>query len=210
MKPYFCLLVGLPGLDFENEKIEVDRAETLQDAKALIRTRMYDAVVINVTLPDADGYDITKFYPHYRTIIVVDGNANLMNGKNGVYKVIECCSAEKIIENIFNIISNYSNKNDDSLMVLLSIQDSIEELKTSSGFMKSSLNEVHTRLDKLEQNQDTLKNTFGKFSEQRIKAEQFFIDTVTVLRGDLNELSEQTDGSERSREAIRRNLEEAG
>jgi len=210
MKSYFCIIVGLPNIDFENEKIEIDRAETLQEAKKLIKTRIYDAAIVNVELSDAEGYDITKFYPHYRTIIVVDGNINLMDGKNGVHKIIECCFTEQIIESIFDIISSYSNKNEDSLMVLLSIQDSIEELKTSSGFMKSSLNEVHNRLDKLEQNQDTLKNTFGKFSEQRIKAEQFFIDTVTVLRGDLNELSEQVDGSERNREAIRRNLEEAG
>lgn len=210
MKPYFCLMVGLPNVDFEDGKIEIDKVDTLQEAKKLIRTRMYDAAVINNDLPDGDGYDITKFYPHYRTIIVITNPEKSMNGKNGVHKIMECCTKDDIIRHINEIISNYSNKTEDSLMVLLSIQDSIEELKNSSGFMKSSLNEVHTRLEKLEKNQNTLKNTFSKFSDQRIKAEQFFIDTVTVLRGDLNDLADKINGSERDTETIRSGLEKVG
>ena len=103
------------------------------------------------------------------------------------------------------------NEKEDSFTVLMSIKNSIEELKTTSGYMKSSLNEIHTHLDKLDQNQNSLKSKFGKFSDQRIKAEQFFINTVTVLRGDLNELSDKVNhGSERNTETIRSPVEEVG
>jgi FtsZ-binding cell division protein ZapB len=90
---------------------------------------------------------------------------------------------------------------EDSFAVLISIKDSIEELKTSSGYMKSSLKEIHSHLDKLDQNQNVLKSKFSKFSDQRIKAEQFFINTVTILRGDLNDLSDKVNnGSKRNTE----------
>ncbi len=101
---------------------------------------------------------------------------------------------------------------EDSLTVLISIKNSIEELKTSSGYMKSSLKEIHTHLDKLDQNQNVLKSKFSKFSDQRIKAEQFFIDTVTILRGDLNDhLSDkEKNGSKGNTETVRSPVEEVG
>ncbi len=103
------------------------------------------------------------------------------------------------------------NEEEDSFTVLISIKNSIEELKTSSGFVKSSLNEIHAHLDKLDQNQNVLKSKFSKFSEQRIKAEQFFIDTVTILRGDLNDLSDkEKNGSKRNTETVRSPVEEVG
>ncbi len=96
------------------------------------------------------------------------------------------------------------NEEEDSFAVLLSIKTSVE-------YMKSSLNEIHTHLEKLDQNQIALKSKFGKFSDQRIKAEQFFINTVTVLRGDLNELSDKVNnGSERKTETIGSSVEEVG
>jgi FtsZ-binding cell division protein ZapB len=102
------------------------------------------------------------------------------------------------------------NEEEDSFTVLMSIKNSIEELKTSSGFMKSSLNEIHTHLDKLDQNQNVLKSNFSKFSDQRIKAEQFFINTVTILRGDLNDLSDKVNGAERNTKTARRIVEKVG
>lgn len=211
MKPYFVLIVGLPELDIEEDKIDIESVDTLKEAKNLIRTRMFDAVVVRNELSDSDGHAITNVFPHYRTILVTDGPLKkLKNGRNGVHKVIECCSKDEIIKCIFDIITTYSNKNEDSLMVLLSIQDSIEELKTSSSFMKSSLNQVHTRLDKLDQNQNVLKTKFGKFSDQRIKAEQFFIDTVTVLRGDVNDLTDKVNEPERDAKTVRSLVEETG
>ncbi len=100
---------------------------------------------------------------------------------------------------------------EDSFTVLMSIKNSIEELKTSSGFMKSSLNEIHTHLDKLDQNQNVLKSNFSKFSDQRIKAEQFFINTVTILRGDLNDLSDKVNnGPKGNTETVRSPVEETG
>ncbi len=100
---------------------------------------------------------------------------------------------------------------EDSFTVLMSIKNSIEELKTSSGYMKSSLNEIHTHLDKLDQNQNVLKSNFSKFSDQRIKAEQFFINTVTILRGDLNDLSDKVNnGSKRNTETTGCPVEEIG
>jgi hypothetical protein len=211
MKPYFVLIVGLPEIDIEDNKIDVEKVDTLKEAKNLIRTRMFDAVVARDVLADSDGHAITNIFPHYRTILVSDSPIKkIKNGRNGVHKVIECCSKEEIIKSIFDIITTYSNKNEDSLMVLLSIQDSIEELKTSSSFMKSSLNQVHTRLDKLDQNQNVLKTKFGKFSDQRIKAEQFFIDTVTVLRGDVNDLVDKVNEPERDAKTVRSLVEETG
>jgi hypothetical protein len=211
MKPYFVLIVGLSELDIQDSKIDVEKVDTLKEAKNLIRTRMFDAVVVKDILEDCEGHAITNVFPHYRTILVSDGPLKkVKNGRNGVHKVIEGCSKEEITKSIFEIITSYSNKNEDSLMVLLSIQDSIEELKTSSSFMKSSLNQVHTRLDKLDQNQNVLKTKFGKFSDQRIKAEQFFIDTVTVLRGDLNDLTERVNESERKTKTVRCPVEEVG
>ncbi len=104
-----------------------------------------------------------------------------------------------------------NEEEEDSLTVLISIKNSIEELKTSSGFVKSSLSEIHTHLDKLDQNQNVLKSKFSKFSEQRIKAEQFFIDTITILRGDLNDLSDKVDnGSKGNTETVRSPVEETG
>ena len=100
---------------------------------------------------------------------------------------------------------------EDSFTVLMSIKNSIEELKTSSGYVKSSLNEIHTHLDKLDQNQNVLKSKFSKFSDQRIKAEQFFINTVTILRGDLNDLSDKVNnGSKRNTETTGCPVEEVG
>lgn len=100
---------------------------------------------------------------------------------------------------------------EDSFTVLMSIKNSIEELKTSSGYMKSSLNEIHTHLDKLDENQNVLKSKFSKFSDQRIKAEQFFINTVTILRGDLNDLSDKVNnGSKRNTETTGCPVEEVG
>jgi FtsZ-binding cell division protein ZapB len=100
---------------------------------------------------------------------------------------------------------------EDSFAVLISIKDSIEELKTSSGYMKSSLKEIHSHLDKLDQNQNVLKSKFSKFSDQRIKAEQFFINTVTILRGDLNDLSDKVNnGSKRNTETTGCPVEEVG
>ncbi len=98
----------------------------------------------------------------------------------------------------------------DNLTILLSIQKSIEELKTSSGFMKTSLKEIHNHLDKLDQNQNGLKSKFSKFSDQRIKAEQFFINTVTVLRGDINDLSDKVNGTERNAKTVGRIVEKVG
>ena len=211
MKPYFVLVVGLPELVIQDNKIDVENVDTLKEAKNLIRTRMFDAVVARNVLSDSDGHAITNIFPHYRTILVSDEPLKqIKNGRNGVHKTIECCSKEEIVKSIFDIITTYSNKNEDSLMVLLSIQDSMEELKTSSGFMKNSLNQVHSRLDKLDQNQNILKTKFGKFSDQRIKAEQFFINTVTVLRGDLNDLSDKVNESERNTETTGRTMEKVG
>lgn len=100
---------------------------------------------------------------------------------------------------------------EDSFTVLISIKNSIEELKTSSGYMKASLNEIHNHLDKLDQNQNVLKSKFSKFSDQRIKAEQFFIDTVTVLRGDLNDLSDKVNnGPKRNAETVGCSVEKVG
>lgn len=96
---------------------------------------------------------------------------------------------------------------EDNLTILLSIQKSIEELKTSFGFMKTGLKEIHVHLDKLDENQNGLKLKFGKFSDQRIKAEQFFINTVTVLRGDLNDLSDRVNGTERNTKTVGRTVE---
>ena len=211
MKPYFVLLIGLPDVDLEHTQIDVEKVLTLQEAKILIKTRFFDAVVVNDVLPDAPGHDITIVYPHYRTILISNKTeVELKNSRNGVHKLLSIPSVDAILENVFEIISTYSNKHEDSLMVLLSIQDSIEELKTSSNFTKSSLKEVHLRLEKLEQNQNILKNKFGKFSEQRIKAEQFFIDTVTVLRSDVTDLTEIVNGSIRDAETDRRSVEKAG
>jgi len=209
MKPYFVLIVGLPEINVIDSKIDIEKVNTLKEAKSLIKTRMFDAVVVKNILQDSEGHEITCIYPHYRTIVVLDSpDDSIKDGKNGVHQV--AASQEDIIKKIFEIISNYSSKNDDSLMVLLSIQDSIEELKTSSGFMKSSLNGVHTRLETLETNQNDLKAKFGKFSDQRIKAEQFFINTVTVLRGDLNELTEKINETERGTETNRGSVEKTG
>lgn len=211
MKPYFVLIIGLPELDIQDNKIDIEKVNTLKEAKSLIKTRMFDAVVVRNILPDSEGHAVTSIFPHYRTILVSDTPLDeIKNGRNGVHTVVECCSKEEIVKNIFDIISTYSNKNEDSLMVLLSIQDSMEELKASSGFMKSSLNLVHTRLDKLDQNQNILKSKFAKFSDQRIKAEQFFINTVTVLRGDVNELSDKINESERNTETTGCTMEKVG
>jgi hypothetical protein len=211
MKPYFVLVVGLPDLNIIDSKIDVEKADTLTEAKSLIKTRMFDAVVIKNVLPDSEGHSITNVFPHYRTILITDNTKEeVRKGRNGVHKIIEYGAKKDIVKYIFEIISTYSSKNEDNLMVLLSIQDSIEELKTSSGFMKSSLNEVHTRLDTLEANQNVLKNNFGKFSDQRIAAEQFFINTVTVLRGDVNVLSDKVNGSERNAETDGRSVEKVG
>jgi uncharacterized phage infection (PIP) family protein YhgE len=209
MKPYFVLMVGLPEINIIDGKIDIEKVNTLKEAKSLIKTRMFDAVVVKNVLQDSEGHAITSIFPHYRTIVVLDSpDDSIKDGKNGVHQV--AAEQQEIVNKIFEIISSYSSKNDDSLMVLLSIQDSIEELKTSSGFMKSSLNEVHTRLETLETNQNDLKSKFGKFSDQRIKAEQFFINTVTVLRGDLNELTEKVNEKERETETDRSSVEKVG
>jgi hypothetical protein len=46
MKPYFVLIVGLSELDIQDSKIDVEKVDTLKEAKNLIRTRMFDAVVV--------------------------------------------------------------------------------------------------------------------------------------------------------------------
>ena len=131
MKPYFVLIIGLPEINIIDSKIDVEKVDTLKEAKNLIKTRMFDVVVVRNILPDSEGHAVTSVFPNYRTIIVTESSKEkIKKGRNGVHKIIGCTPKEDVVKLVFEIISTYSNKNEDSLMVLLSIQDSIEELKT--------------------------------------------------------------------------------
>lgn len=47
--------------DFEKFKVEVETAETYQEAKSLLQSRKFDAVISDIKLPDGTGVDLFRY-----------------------------------------------------------------------------------------------------------------------------------------------------
>ena len=76
----------------------------------------------------------------------------------------------------------------DTLIALMTIQGSIDLLTKSQDFIRNSFRTIHNRLKSLEDSQKILNDNFENFKKQRMRNEQFFIDTVVNLKGDIDEL----------------------
>ena len=70
----------------------------------------------------------------------------------------------------------------------MTIQGSIDLLTKSQDFIRNSFSTIHNRLKSLEDSQKILNDNFENFKKQRMRNEQFFIDTVVNLKGDIDEL----------------------
>ncbi len=182
IKDISILLVGVENTIL-NGHIEVDEASSLTDAKLMIKTKFYDAVVAKFNLDGEKGANITQIYPHYRSIIFINNDQELEELKkyrNGFYSVTTDLSGIELT--VMEIVNKYPKKEQDTLMALLNIQGSIEELTSSHSFIKTSFNSIHSKLKALEEKQEQLNNSFSTFKDQRIKAEQFYIDTMVDMK----------------------------
>lgn len=182
IKEYLVLLIGLPNADkIKTDLINFEVAEDLKTARIKIQSKLYDAVIIAHTLPDGYADELLTFFPSYRTIMISNGK-NGQTKTNGFFKVIGSFDINEMLKAVHRIITKHSQKNNDGLLILLNIKESIKELKTSNDFLKSSFDAVHNRLEKLEKSQSEVHNDFESFKKNREKAEQFFINTVMDIK----------------------------
>jgi hypothetical protein len=181
MKNPSVLFVGITP-KFTIKEMHIDRCNSLAEAKLNIKSKFYDSVITSFHLPDGSGPDITHFFPHYRTIIITDKESkkNLKNYRNGFFAIL--CNLKDVEINIKKIIENYPKKEQDTLLALINIQGSIEELTKSQLYIKSSFGAIHSKLKTLEKQQLNLNNNFTEFKRNREKTEQFYIDTLIDLR----------------------------
>ncbi len=187
IKDITVLTVGIGEISVSRD-IDIEVAVTLNEAIDMIKYKFYDSVIVNFNLKDGVGAKITEFYPHYRTILLVDSEIDketLKKYRNGFFTTIgNTFNIEYLIR---DIVAKYPKKEQDGLIALLNIQGSINELKQSHAFIKAGFGEIHNRLENMHSIQKDLSNSFKEFKDQKSKTEQFYIDTLVDVKAKLNE-----------------------
>lgn len=180
------LEVGIGAELLQNCGCELESSKTLEDAKIMLKSKLYDAVIINYTLPDGKGIDITLMYPHYRTIIVSkeEDLPEIKSHRNGFHSILT--NLDTVHEDIMSIVKNNPKKDKDFFMTLLNIQGSIETINDSNRFMKINFNNIHIKLQNLENAQKAMIDKFDIFEDQKIKTEQFYIDTLLGIKESIS------------------------
>jgi hypothetical protein len=176
------LVVSKKDININNKGIEVDYIDNIDSAISYVKTKFYDAVIIEFSIDNYSGTKITQFYPHYRTILIInprDGE-KLKEHRNGFYAV--CNSYDNLDRYVEEIVKKYPKKEEDSLIAIMNIHGTIKSLQKTYDFIKNSFSTIHNKLKSLEEAQTELSNNFEEFKKQKAINEQFFIDTVIEIK----------------------------
>jgi len=180
------LIIAKNKLSVQLPDLEVDYTDNIDTAISFVKTKFYDAVIVEFSINEYSGTQITQFFPHYRTILLISGEdekTKLGNYRNGFFTVTS--STDNLEQYVNGITEKYPKKEEDSLIAIMNIHGTIKNLQKSYEFIKNNFSTIHNKLKKLEEAQLELNTNFEDFKTQKAKNEQFFIDTIIDIKASL-------------------------
>ena len=178
-----------------SDKYDVDHVSTIAEARELLTTKAYDVAVVRFDLGSDKGTSFTKFYPHYRTILVVDTHEQYdeyLGFKNGVYKVIRGVDEDRIISVVTDLIKSSNKKGqEDPMVVLLNINRVLEELTMEVNFLQNNIRDIHSSLSSLKQSQKELADTFEEYKDSKMRSDQFFLTNIAQVEKKVDDVQQK-------------------